>query len=83
MREILFRAKTANPNMLPNHKSYWVYGLLEDSRIKEFPYSVDGCFVIPETVGQYINLEDMDYKKAFVGDIFIDRQGVKDRKSVV
>jgi uncharacterized phage protein (TIGR01671 family) len=73
-RIIEYRGKTANPNQVENHNSYWVYGLLESSEIKEYPYMIAGCFVKPETIGQFTGLTDKIENKIFEGDIIkIDR----------
>lgn len=72
MREILFRGKRESD-------SKWLYGLYSDERVHETDFP---CIfplletdddrdwsVLPETVGQYIGVEDSKGIKIFEGDI--------------
>lgn len=77
MREILFRGKTKNTNE-------WVYGdlvRLKDGN-KEIPHIYGFGEVIPETIGQYICLDDKNRKKIFEGDIvrYLNTELLKDSK---
>ena len=68
MREILFKGKTVYTNS-------WIYGNLinynDDIYILTTPVSeniFNGHQVIPETIGQYTNMEDMNDVNIFEGD---------------
>lgn len=68
MRTIKFSAKTANPNGIKNHISYWVSGLLEKG-CKDYPYVIDGCFVEPETISEFTGINDINNIELFENDL--------------
>lgn len=75
MREILFRGKTFGGK--------WVYGYYSDCCYGKFPckpsiievdeWKWEPVMVIPESVGQYIGVNDRNGKKIFEGDILLEK----------
>lgn len=86
MREILFRGmRIASGEWVEgylfddgivNSKSVFIGNLAitkyKGSADDEFEVGLDICEVIPETVGQYTGIADINDKKIFEGDIVID-----------
>lgn len=77
MRKILFRGKCIHDNKQNGYKKgEWIYGSLfiqsTTDEVFIFDFTDSKIPVDPETVGQYIGLEDYSSSKAYEGDIVQD-----------
>ena len=77
MRKILFRGKCIHDDKQNGYKKgEWIYGSLfiqsTTDEVFIFDFTDSKIPVDPETVGQYIGLEDYSSSKAYEGDIVQD-----------
>lgn len=80
MREIIFRAKTVPSPSRGENNSKWIEGDLainywNYSSIKEKCKNGKRHIVIPNTIGQYTGVDDMNDNRIFEGDIIDNYMG--------